>query len=211
MDSANLPALYSFFQQAQKLKGVLRHSWVGEPAKLESSAEHTWMLCLMAVSLFHYLPTEVDQLKTLKLLIIHDLAEAIAGDIPYFEEGARRDGKQAAERSALHEMTVGITAEACQEILDLWEEFEALATPEARVARAIDKYEALFSHAQADIGTWDDGDYKVAFAKDDDLFAYDGFIQELKKHIDRVIYEKLKAAGTLDRLDQEYLKRYIPA
>lgn len=80
--------ILSFLTLAEKLKTTLRHSWTNDPARQESTAEHSWMICLLAMVLFGKTKLQLDQLKVLKMLVIHDLAEAITGDIPLSMQGA---------------------------------------------------------------------------------------------------------------------------
>lgn len=211
MDQNLIPRLYAFFQQAEKLKLVMRHSWIGNEDRQESTAEHSWMLCLVALSIFPYLETNIDEERVLRLLIIHDLVEAIAGDVPAFEESTRRESKEETERAALGEISRDLDAPLRKEFSELWEEFEAKQTPESLIARAIDKYEAILTHALADIDTWDEGDYNIAFGRHDELFAFDPFLAKLKRHIDEITYAKLKETDRLNRLDPDYLHHYFPA
>jgi len=211
MDQNVIPRLYSFFKHAEKLKLVMRHSWIGNEGRQESTAEHSWMLCMVALAIFPYLETKIDEERVLRLLIIHDLVEAIAGDVPAFEDGARRESKEDNERAALAEICRELDEPLRQDFSALWEEFEAKQTPEALVARAIDKYEAILTHDLAPIETWGEGDYNIAFGRHDELFASDSFLSKLKRHIDEVTYTKLKDAECLDRLDPDYLHHYFPA
>jgi putative hydrolase of HD superfamily len=211
-DPEDTVALFTFFAEAQKLKTTVRHSWIGQDSVQESSAEHTWMLCLIAVTLFPYLTIQVDQLKVLKMIIIHDLAEAVVGDIPYFEQTGTGTVKEDAERDALTTMLIPLRPILREEIVGLWEEFEERATLEAKMARGLDKYEALLSHNLASMSSWSDGDYSVVFSKftDDTLFEVDPCILALKRHIDKMNLSKIQAAGTEDRLNAEYTAHYFP-
>ena len=124
--------ILQFYQKAEKLKTTMRHSWLSDISRQESSAEHSWMLSLLAIILADQLDTSVDQLKTLKLVIVHDLAEALTGDIPSFEISSRQNGKHEAEKKALKSIVSTLPKKAAKEILTLWQEFEDCQTPEAK-------------------------------------------------------------------------------
>jgi len=77
--------LLQFYIAAEKLKTTIRHSHTSDSNRIESAAEHSWMLALIALSLFEHLETKIDQLRVLKMVLIHDLAEAVTGDIPHLK------------------------------------------------------------------------------------------------------------------------------
>ncbi|WP_041802257.1 HD domain-containing protein [Rhodopseudomonas palustris] len=135
----------AFLREAERLKDVLRsgHTSNGRP---ESTAEHTWRLCLMAV-LFADDLGDIDIAKLLKICIVHDLGEALHGDIPAIDQSA--DGNKAAqERADLEALTRPLDAKRRAEILALWQDYAAAASPEARLAKGFDKLETILQHNQ---------------------------------------------------------------
>jgi putative hydrolase of HD superfamily len=134
-----------FLRQAEALKDVLRssHTSSGRP---ESTAEHTWRLCLMALVFSNKLEG-IDIAKLLKICIVHDLGEAITGDIPAVS-GAAGANKAAEERDALKALTRSLPLVQRDEILSLWEEYENASTPEAVLAKGFDKLETILQHSQ---------------------------------------------------------------
>jgi putative hydrolase of HD superfamily len=100
----------------------------------------------MALVLGRELP-DIDQAKLLKLCIVHDLGEAIHGDIPAIYQSATAP-KAAQERQDLLTLTQPLPPDIQAEIIALWDEYEAAATPEAQVAKALDKLETLLQHNQ---------------------------------------------------------------
>ncbi len=134
-----------FLAAAEALKDVLRsgHTSGGRP---ESTAEHSWRLCLMALVLEDQF-RGLDMLKVLKLCIVHDLGEAIHGDLPAIAQSDKA-AKSAQERQDLMELSACLDAPLRTEILSLWEEYEAGASPEARAVKAMDKLETILQHTQ---------------------------------------------------------------
>jgi putative hydrolases of HD superfamily len=135
-----------FLRAAESLKTATRSGWTtaGQP---ESVAEHTWRLCLMALVLRPAFP-EVDFEKLLKICIVHDLGEAIGGDIPAPEQAKRGGSKSGDERRDLLTLLEPLPEPARSEILVLWDEYEAAASPEARLAKGLDKLETILQHTQ---------------------------------------------------------------
>ena len=146
MDQTELAGILAFLRGAEGLKTATRSGWTstGRP---ESVAEHTWRLCLLALVLRPGLP-EVDFARLLPMLVVHDLGEAIGGDIPAPEQAARGSGKSADERRDLLRLLQPLPAPQQAELTGLWDEYEAAQTPEARVAKALDKLETILQHNQ---------------------------------------------------------------
>lgn len=134
-----------FLREAEKLKDVLRSAHTSS-GRQESTAEHSWRLCLMAL-LFEDQLGELDLLRVLKLCIVHDLGEAIHGDIPAVAQADHPDKSQQ-ERADLQLLARALDAPARQRLLDLWDEYEGAASAEAQTVKALDKLETLLQHTQ---------------------------------------------------------------
>lgn len=145
MHTDTLQSRLEFLREAEKLKDVLRsgHTSSGRP---ESTAEHTWRLCLMAL-VFDDALTGLDPLKLLQMCVVHDLGEAIHGDIPAIHQGAHPD-KGEREREDLQHLTRMLDAPLRERIRSLWDEYEQAASPEARAVKALDKLETILQHTQ---------------------------------------------------------------
>lgn len=145
MDIVKIKERLIFLQEAEKLKSVLRsaHTSTG---RTESTAEHSWRLSLMAM-IFEDELAGVDMLRVLKMCLVHDLGEAIHGDIPAVERDLHPDkGEQ--EKDALLHLTRALGEKQREEILSLWQEYECAASPEARAVKALDKLETILQHNQ---------------------------------------------------------------
>lgn len=202
--------LIKFLTFAEGLKNTLRHSYTSQ-GRRESVAEHTWTLTLLAMLVFDQLQEPVDQLKVLKLLIVHDLPEIITGDIPAFDKLQQLEQAQAAEAEALVRIEAMLPAPWGREIAMLCDEFEARQTPEARLAYAIDKAEAFIQHNIADISTWDqnDFDYQTDLQSPRrEHFNFDPYMAALRDQIDADTLQKIAAAGLLHRANQQTVRQF---
>ncbi|MCQ4160055.1 HD domain-containing protein [Roseomonas sp. GC11] len=154
MTDEEIDGLLAFLRAAEALKGVLRSAH-GSGGRQESTAEHSWRLALMAMVLARGLGP-LDMARLLKLCLVHDLGEALHGDIPAPEQASRQaegqaggqGGKAAQERADLATLTAPLPAPERAEILALWEEYEAGATREAALVKGLDKLETLLQHSQ---------------------------------------------------------------
>jgi putative hydrolase of HD superfamily len=145
MNDADLRGILTFLETAERLKRTYRSAWTST-GEQESVAEHTWRLCLMAVVLSDDFP-EIDVARLLRMLIIHDLGEALHGDIPAPEQHGDR-AKAAQERADLETLLAPLPEGRRGEIAALWDEYEAATTPEARLAKGLDKLETILQHNQ---------------------------------------------------------------
>ena len=141
----DINARLKFISEAERLKDVLRRSHTSE-GRQESTAEHTWRLCLLAMAFEDKLPG-LDFSKVLKMCVVHDLGEAINGDVPAVLTEASRDKSQR-ERRDLVALMEGLSPELRDTFLSLWDEYEEAASPEAVVVKALDKLETLIQHNQ---------------------------------------------------------------
>ena len=134
-----------FIQEAERLKSVLRSGFTSS-GRPESTAEHSWRLCLLAMTFADQLGP-IDIARILKLCVIHDLGEAIAGDVPAVDQH-RDPGKSARERRDLQTLTQTLPAALQAEILALWEDYEGGHSTEARLVKGLDKLETIIQHNQ---------------------------------------------------------------
>ncbi|MBP6999940.1 HD family hydrolase [Amaricoccus sp.] len=134
----------AFFRKAGRLKDVTRNSWTRE-GRRESVAEHSWRLALMAVALEDELPG-IDHKRLLQLLLVHDLGEAIRGDIPAPLQGGA--DKTAAERADVAAIAASLPPGPAARIRVLWKECAAAETPEARLVKGLDRIETCLQHVE---------------------------------------------------------------
>jgi putative hydrolase of HD superfamily len=183
MDVSAASRLLTFLRRAESLKDETRTAWTstGRP---ESVAAHTWRLCLWAVVLgdhFEERDETFDAQRLLKLCVVHDLGEALAGDVPAVDQPPEGTSEQ--ERADLQAITAALPEAGRMQIRDLWEEYEAAETPEARVAKALDKLETLLQHVQGDNPP--DFDYRFNLSYGTDYTSdVDPLVTELRRILD---------------------------
>ncbi len=147
MTPEEISGTLEFLHAAERLKSTWRSGRTvsGEP---ESVAAHSWRLALFALLVDDAFP-EVHMDHVLRLCLVHDLGEAVGGDIPAVEQDPE-NSKSEAERRDLLALLAPLPERKRNQLLALWDEYEACDTPEARLAKALDKLETLFQHVQGD-------------------------------------------------------------
>jgi putative hydrolase of HD superfamily len=191
---SDIRAVLDFLAVAERLKCELRHSWLSD-GRQESVAEHSWQMALMAMLMHRHLEVPVDLGKTLKMILTHDLVEALVGDVPFFERSERKTNKAAREADAIEQIRALLGGEAGQEIYDLWHEYEAKQTPEAKFAGALDHLEVQAQHNLADMGTWTPIEYDLVYTKMDRACGHDGFLAGFCEAVKEQSEVKMRAAG----------------
>ena len=141
--------LIEFLEKAGKLKAVPRHCITPEGVR-ETVAGHCWRVSLMAWLLKEELP-DVDMEKVIHMCLLHDLGEAVTGDIPAFE---KKEQDRSVERKAVGGLLSMLPGKTGEEAKVLFAEMNALETDEAKVYKALDKLEAVIAHNESDISTW---------------------------------------------------------
>lgn len=205
-----MQSFLDFYIGAEKLKSTLRASWTSRFERKESSAEHSWMAALLAMTLFEKLTVKLQQDRVLKMILIHDLAEAVTGDIPLSEQQGsfRHEDKYAAERAAMEKLLQPLDGSTREELFDLWNEVEMGETMEAKFVRAIDYLEACMQYWVMDLDKWTEEDFKVAVYFRDERYTFDVFMQELKAFVDDQTVQKMIAGGKEGLLPRDVWEKY---
>ncbi len=179
---------------AEGLKRELRHSWLSD-GRQESVAEHSWQMALMAMVMHRHLEHPVNLSRTLQMIIVHDLVEALVGDVPFFETGERKAKKAEREAAAMDSIRDLLGGEGGAALAELWWEFETRETPEAKFAGALDNLEVQLQHNLADLSTWEEIEYGLVYNKLDKPCAHDAFLQAMSSAIKGQAEDKMRAGG----------------
>ena len=145
MSPSELTGTLTFLRVAERLKSVLRSAYTST-GQQESTAAHSWRLCLMAM-VFEGEFAGLDFGKVLKLCVLHDLGEALHGDIPVVQQD-QSPNKSAQERADLQTIMQTLPTGISNVFLSLWEEYENASSPEARIVKGLDKLETILQHNQ---------------------------------------------------------------
>lgn len=194
----NLLEIFKFLNVAEKLKCEMRHSWLS-CGRQESVAEHSWRMGLMVILFAPYLSQPVNLEKCLKMAILHDLAEAEAGDIPVFEaqEKEIKERKKVLELKAMKNICATLPPSLGDDLFSLWEEYEEKKSFEALFVNALDKIEVHLQHVEAPLSTWIEIERDMLF-QDKWMRAHCQFDPVLLQTAEKVLQlgvEKLVAAG----------------
>ena len=175
--------ILEFLHITENLKKLIRHSWLSN-GREESVAEHTWRVSIMFLLIEPHLDIKINTLRTLEMIVIHDIIEALVGDVPAFEAFDQdvKLLKIQEEGRAIEEIKNMLNNKIGDKFYSLWHEFEERTTNEAKVANALDKLEAQIQHNEADISTWLDIEKEMLFMLDKHV-NFNEFLTVLKNVI----------------------------
>ena len=131
-----------FITEIDKLKNIYRQTYVLNEDRKENDSEHSWHIAVLAFILAEYSDEPVDVLKTVKMLLIHDIVEIDAGDTYYYDSEGYKSKKEREEKAS--ERIFGLLPDDQRdEMLSLWNEFEERKTPESKFANVLDRVQPL--------------------------------------------------------------------
>ena len=154
-----------FLLELDKLKRVLRRTWLIDGSRLENTAEHSWHLAMFVLVLAPHAGPEVDPLHAVKLLLVHDIVEIDAGDTFAYDTDGHADKAEREQRAADRLFGLLPPAQAV-ELRALWDEYEARETPTAVFAYACDRLQPMVLNAASGGLGWKSNGIQQSQVKD---------------------------------------------
>lgn len=131
-----------FSLEIDKVKNILRQTHLSNHGRRENDAEHSWHMAVMAYLLKEYANKEIDIAKVMLMCLIHDIVEIDAGDTYAYDEVNLQTQKER-EDAAKERIFSILPTEQKEELIALFDEFEAYETPESKFAHAMDNLQPL--------------------------------------------------------------------
>ena len=152
-DKERLEKQLDFIREIDKEKMIKRQNYITDCETREDDAQHAWHMAIMTLLLKEYANEDIDVLKTVTMLLIHDLVEVYAGDTyAYDEEGKKTQAER--EAKAANKLYGLLPEDQGEYLKNLWYEFEEQKTPEARFARTMDCFQPLILNDATDGRAW---------------------------------------------------------
>lgn len=162
MLNENLLRQINFIKEIDKVKYIQRKTKLFNSDRNENDAEHSWHLAVMAIVLAEHSNEDIDVLKVVKMVLIHDIVEIDAGDT-FIYDTQKDHSNTDEERLAANRIFGMLPKEQAEELIAIWEEFEAGETKEAKFAKAMDRLEPLLQNTSNEGGTWNE--FGVGYSK----------------------------------------------
>jgi len=192
----NLVKQLNFIKEIDKVKYIQRKTKLFNSDRNENDAEHSWHLALMAIVLMEHSNEALDLLKVLKMVLIHDIVEIDAGDT-FIYDNQKNHSNTEEERMAANRIFGLLPTEQAEEMIAIWEEFEAGVTSESKFARSMDRLEPLLQNTSNNGGTWKEFDVnfekvyqKKSLIKEGSATIWDFAEQQLNESVEKGILKK---------------------
>lgn len=127
-----------FIVEVDKLKSITRQNFIADGSRKESDTDHSWHLAMMCFLLDEYANEDIDVLKTMKMVLIHDIVEIDAGDTYAYDVEGNKE-KEKKEHLAAERIFNILPEDQASKMRSLWDEFEEGKTAEAKFANTLDK------------------------------------------------------------------------
>lgn len=153
MEKSRLEKQFDFCLEIDKEKFIGRQTYLSDASRKENDSEHAWHMAIMTLILSEYANDDIDVLKTISMLLIHDLVEIDAGDTYAYDEEGKKT--QHAREVAAADRIFGLLPEDQKtKFRALWDEFESGDTPESRFARTMDRVQPMMLNAASGGISW---------------------------------------------------------
>lgn len=143
----------AFILETDKLKNIIRQNYLSDGSRKEDDADHSWHLALMCALLSEYSNEEIDVVRTMTMVLVHDIVEIDAGDT-YAYDSKANESKRNRELSAADRIFQILPEDQAEYMRGLWDEFEEGKTPEAKFAAALDKLQPVLLNSQSNGKSW---------------------------------------------------------
>ncbi|WP_416327816.1 HD domain-containing protein [[Eubacterium] hominis] len=153
MDKERLDQQIAFCKEIDKEKFIGRQTYLTGATRKENDAEHAWHMAIMTLLLSEYANEKIDVLKTISMLLIHDLVEIDAGDTYAYDEKAKLSQRER-ELKAADRIFSMLPKDQGTKLRSLWDEFEEGTSPEAEFAHTMDNIQPTMLNAATNGQAW---------------------------------------------------------
>lgn len=153
MTDERLKQQLEFVLEIDKEKNIFRQTHLSGHGRNENDAEHAWHMAIMTMLLSEYANEKIDVLKTVGMLLIHDIVEIDAGDTYAYDENGKKSQRER-EVKAAERLFGMLPKDQAVKFRNLWEEFEAQETKEAKFARTMDNIQPVVLNDASDGKSW---------------------------------------------------------
>lgn len=187
----------NFIMEVDKLKNIVRQNYLADGSRKEDDADHSWHLALMCAILSEHSNQKIDMVKTMIMVLIHDLVEIDAGDT-YAYDAEFNLSKQERELAAAERIFHLLPEDQAEEMRSLWDEFELNETPEAKFASTLDRVQPFLLNAASNGKSWKE--HGVTFSQ---VMKRNEVTPEGSKALWNYQYEMMKQQMELGNLKNE--------
>lgn len=138
MENNNIPdrlqKQLDFIKEIDKEKEIERRTLLSDGSRFENDAEHAWHMAVMAILLSEYANEEIDILKTVSMILIHDIVEIDSGDTYCYDEDGKKTQEER-EKKAANRLFNLLPEDQAQKFYALWREFEEKKNTRGKICK----------------------------------------------------------------------------
>ena len=153
MEKSRIDRQFEFLLEADKEKFIQRKTLKSDGKTFENDAEHAWHMAIMCLLLGEYSNEEMDLLKTISMILIHDVVEIDAGDTYAYDDESKKSQRER-ELKAADRLFGLLPDDQGKKFRALWEEFEEGKTAEAKFAHTMDNVQPAMLNNSTDGKMW---------------------------------------------------------
>lgn len=196
MDMERLQKQMDFIVEVDKVKQIIRQTYLSDASRKEDDAEHSWHLALMAVLLSEYSNEEVDLKKVVPMVLIHDLVEIDAGDTYAYDEAGAQT-KVERETKAADRIFGMLPEDQGRWFRDLWDEFEAYESADAKFAHVLDNCQPLVLNDASNGRSWAEHGVRKSQIYKRNEYTSEGS-REIWKYMQKLIDKHVELGHVID-------------
>ena len=194
MDQDRLDRQMNFILEIDQEKNILRQTHLSRGGRRENDAEHAWHMAIMTWLLAEYSNQKIDVAKTMLMTLVHDLVEIDAGDT-YAYDTAAKETEAAREQAAADRIFGLLPADQGSRLREIWEEFNAYETPEARFAHVMDNLQPMLLNNSNGGGDWKEHGIRRSQTEQRNALTHTGS-EEIWAYMKKIL-DKNEAEGSL--------------
>ena len=153
MEKSRIDRQFEFLLEADKEKFIQRQTLKSDGKTFENDAEHAWHMALMCLLLGEYANEDIDLLRTISMILIHDVVEIDAGDTYAYDDEGKKSQRER-ELKAADRLFGLLPDDQGRKFRELWDEFEEGKTKEAKFAHTMDNVQPAMLNNSTDGKMW---------------------------------------------------------
>uniref|UniRef100_UPI004027CE08 HD domain-containing protein n=1 Tax=Eubacterium sp. TaxID=142586 RepID=UPI004027CE08 len=190
-----------FILQADAEKEIERRTLISSGKRFENDSEHAWHMALMAILLSEYANEKIDVLKTVSMILIHDIVEIDAGDTYCYDYELGKSQRER-ELKAADRIYALLPDDQAKKLRALWDEFEANETPEANFAHAMDCLQPTMLNNATGGVMWKKNSIKLSQVLKRNEYTEKGSQELWKYQLNELIMKNVENGNLIDDRDE---------
>lgn len=200
MDIERIEKQINFCKEIDKEKFIKRQTLLTDKKTYENDSEHAWHMAVMCLILSEYSNENIDLVKTISMILIHDIVEIDAGDTYAYDEAAVIN-QHIREKKAAQRIFGLLPVDQKNKFISLWNEFEEGKTNEAKFARTLDNFQPCMLNNETDGRKWEENKVRLSQILNRNKLTAEGSAELWKYQLENFIMPNVKSEKIIDDIE----------